>query len=193
MVDWASVRNEYETKDLSTRQIAKNFNVSEAAVRKQAKKDGWKKLEKGAQPPKSRSRSLIVRPERAEPSSPVVSSPVEVAADVDPEELAKEGILVLKMLLAEIKAEGVHIGWLETVIEEETDGDKTPQRYKALMKAVSAPVRTQAAKNIALALQTLQALGPGKKAAAKNAAKGIATGRFATPPPPPAFKFDTVQ
>jgi predicted aspartyl protease len=41
-IDWASIRKEYEAGKQSIRAIAKWYKISDAAIRKQAKKHDWK-------------------------------------------------------------------------------------------------------------------------------------------------------
>lgn len=195
-----SIKSAWSAGTPSIRQIAKDHEVSEAWVRKLAKKHGWAARPKAGAQSSAQGRTLIIPPSRPAaappPSSTIEHEPksnVEIAAEVDPEELAKEGIVVLSMILAEIKADSLNQGALDQAVEDLTAGDENPRRYNLLHKAVSAPTRAMAAKNIMLALQTAAALGPGKKAAAKAAAKELGTGRFATPPTPPAFKAQTMQ
>ena len=88
----------------------------------------------------------------------------------------KEGRLVLDLLLAELKAEAVHIGFLDEIVEEEAAGNKSPKRRMAIEKALSLPVRMQAAKTYALALATLTSAGPGKKEQAQDAAQTAGRG-----------------
>ena len=42
-IDWSAIEQEYRTGQLSIRQIGRTYDVSEAAVRKRAKSEGWQR------------------------------------------------------------------------------------------------------------------------------------------------------
>ena len=59
--DWEAIEREYRAGQLSNVEIGKRFGCSEAAIRKRAKRDGWKKTL--ASKVRSRTRDKLVRDE----------------------------------------------------------------------------------------------------------------------------------
>lgn len=105
---------------------------------------------------------------------PQVPHALSAAADADPKDLAKAGRAIVDMLLAELRAVSAHAGLIEEIIEEETRGDRSPKRRQMLLRIVSLPTRTQAARNLASAMSILTDIGPGKKAQAAEEAAAAA-------------------
>src|SRR5690606_26764418 len=42
-VDWAEIERDYRTSPMSVREIARWYGITEAAIRKRAKRDGWER------------------------------------------------------------------------------------------------------------------------------------------------------
>jgi hypothetical protein len=168
--DWKKIKKEYAERRKSLRQLGAEHGVSHTAIAKRAKAEKWAR------------RSFQVETSPVAVAAPAIT--VAAAASAEPNDLVKGGREVLELLLAELKAEAVHVGWLDDVIAEETKGDRSPRRRMAMERAVSLPTRMQAAKNYATAVRTLHEAAPGKKEQAKEEARKIGQGRFATPPAP---------
>lgn len=155
------------------KEIAREYGVSDTAIHKKAKARKWTRPDPE---PDWDECPVTVKPETV-PSSTAVEPPS--AADVsgtEPVELVKRGRGIILALMAELELETANVHLLAELVEIETAEDKTPHRRRALQKALSLPVRTQAAKNLATALATLRDAAPGKKdqqaEAAKNAGQG---------------------
>jgi hypothetical protein len=166
--EWARIQREYLAGEDSIREIADRYEISEAAIRKRAKAEGWERPVRTREP----VRTLLPVPRAApvEPAEP--PAPIENGAIVDH---ARQ--LVARML-DELDTVTSYQGELEEVIEIATANDENDQRRDAMMKAVSLPARSQIAKNLASALKTInEAGGPakGKKAQAQD--RAAAAGR----------------
>lgn len=179
-IDWSEVRREFEAGILSNRALAKKYGVSEAAVRKHAKKGGWRKPRGaanpgGAQPKKadSASRAVTILLPASQRDRDGPSATIRKAARTDPKALADDTLDVLNRLLDELDTVTARLGELEDLIVAETEDDKDGRRRNAMLKAVSLPVRILAAKNLSLALKTLQEARPGKKKQADEDAKNV--------------------
>ncbi len=166
--EWESIRLEYLAGDDSIREIADRYAISEAAIRKKAKAEGWKRPVRTREP----VRTLLPVPrtialERPAPSEPATSA-----------QIAERGRQLVARMFDELDAITSFQGELETSIEILTGADENGQRYDAMMKAVSLPARSQIAKNLAATLKTInEAAAPqqGKKAAAQE--RATAAGR----------------
>ena len=173
--DWPAIEAEYRAGKQSIRAIAKWYSISDAAIRKEAKKRKW---ERANQPTSSQ--------ETASANQPAPIAPVGEVSKV--EEVLGRGRNLAERMLDELGAETLHKGEMEVIIHmNETD----PERLVALKQAVSLPVRAKTLQTIALALKTMGetvAEQPkGKKAAQKSAAEAATApgGKFAPRPGPP--------
>ncbi len=161
--EWARIKREYLEGEYSIREIADRNEISEAAIRKRAKAEGWQKPVRTREP----VRTLLPVP-RAAPAQPI--QPPAPRANVAIAEHARQ---LVGRMLDELDAVTSYQGELEGVIEEATAEDDGDARRDAMMKAVSLPARSQIAKNLASALKTInEAAAPqqGKKAAAQERA-----------------------
>lgn len=172
-IDWAGIENDFRSTTRSIREIAAWYSISEGAIRKRAKKDGWER-------PKSEASAQPVRASAA--ANPVGSKPVPKI-----DEVIGRGRNLADRLLDELDAETMHHGELEAIIMmDEVD----PQRKAALQQAVSLPTRAKTLQTIALALKTMGETasdGKGGKKAARQARAEEASGggsKFAAPSAP---------
>ncbi|WP_108397570.1 hypothetical protein [Devosia submarina] len=173
-IDWASIRLEFEAGKQSIRAIAKWYKISDAAIRKQAKKHGWKVAN---QQPSSQA--------TASANPPVVAAASTEVTKV--EEVISRGRNIADRLLDELGAETLHMGEMEVIIQlNETD----PERIQAIKQAVSLPTRAKTLQTIALALKTMGETATevprGKKAQRQARAEEVSTGgnKFAVPSAP---------
>lgn len=161
--DWDAIKAEYTKTPKSVRELGRWFSISDTAIRKKAKAEGW------ARPAPEGS--------HREPDKNITVSPVVTAAAADVGSIIGRGRNLINRLLDELDASTTKIGELEDLIEKATADDKDPRRYNALMKAVGLPTRAGAMKNLANALKTLnEAKTTGKKEQAQEAADTAGTG-----------------
>lgn len=175
--EWSRIEFEYLSNDDSVREIADRHNISEAAIRKRAKAEGWKRpvrtpqrREPERQPPP---------PPRSEPDKPV-----------EPASTADSGRGLIARMLDELDVTTSRRGELEDMIIAATDGDDEDARRDAMLRAISLPGRATTLKTLALALKTFnEAAAPqGKKAAAQDRAREVAGGSRFRPVGPPNLK-----
>lgn len=168
--DWIQIGEAFKKNDKSIRAIAKENGISDAAVRKEAKKRMW--VRGAVDAPKCEPNCEPEIEARDSTLAPVVQ-----AANAKPTELVKRGRNIILALMSELETETGNIHLLEELIEIDTADEKAPyRRRQALQKAVSLPVRAQAAKNLATALRTLADAAPGKKEQADDDAKNAGQG-----------------
>lgn len=170
--DWSRIENEYLAGEDSIREIADRHEISDTAIRKRAKAEGWKRKVRTAN---------RREPDRSPPPPPPKSA--ETASD--PAEIANDGRSLVARMLDELDTVTSRRGELEDLIIGATDGDEDDAKRDALMRAVSLPGRANTLKTLALALKTInEASAPqGKKAAQQEAAAKVSN-RFAPPAPP---------
>ncbi|MEO9297577.1 hypothetical protein [Devosia alba] len=173
--DWPAIEAEYRAGKQSIRAIAEWFQISDTAIRKEAKKREW-----------VRANHAVSSQQRAAANQPAIPTVIGEVSKV--EEVLGRGRNLAERMLDELGAETLHKGEMEVIIHmNETD----PERLVALKQAVSLPVRAKTLQTIALALKTMGetvAEQPkGKKAAQKSAADAATGpgGKFAPRPGPP--------
>lgn len=155
-IDWVRIEIEYLAGEDSIREIADRHEISDAAIRKRAKKHGWVRRVRGC--------------ELREPAAP--RAPV---AACEPSDIVQRGQELVARMLEELDAVTSHAGALEQAIEEECAGDRGSGRRTSLLTAISVGGRAATLKALAAAYKTLnEASGPkGKKAAAQERADAI--------------------
>jgi hypothetical protein len=171
-VDWAGIERDYTATTRSIREIAAWFQISDTAIRKRAKAEGWVRA-KGSQGSQLQTSANL----------PVVEGP---KGPPKVEEVIGRGRNLIDRLMDELDAETLHRGEMDLIIQlNETD----PARLQALRQAVSLPVRAKTLQTLALALKTMgeTAAPEGKKAQRKSAAEASTApgGKFAPRPGPP--------
>lgn len=168
--DWVAVQRDYLETRKSVRAIGRTHDISEAAIRKHAKADGWTRPDMK----KVRSAHREIRTAAAALSSP----------SGEPEDLLVKGREIVGRLMDELSSVTSNIGELEELIFAETAADENDKRRDAMLKAVSLSSRSGVARNLATAFKTLQESGAGaakgKKEQTQDAAQEIASsGKFA--------------
>jgi hypothetical protein len=163
--EWQRIQIEYCAGDDSIREIADRFEISDAAIRKRAKAEGWQRKVRTAN---------RCEPERSPPPPP----PSDPARPVDAGSIADDGRSLVSRMMDELDTITSRRGELEDLIIEATDGDDDDAKRKSMMSAISLPGRANTLKTLAVALKTInEASAPqGKKAAAQDRAREVAGG-----------------
>lgn len=173
-IDWPRIEIEYLAGEDSIREIADRHEISDAAIRKRAKKEGWVRT--------------VRTPKRCEPErQPPPPPPASADEPADSAAIADDGRALALRMLDELDVVTSQRGELEDIIIAATEDDDDDAKRDALMKSISLPVRANTLKTIAQALKTLnESSAPqGKKAAAQEKANQIGGGqRFAALGPP---------
>lgn len=163
--DWEAIEREYRGGQLSEAEIARQYNISRAAIQKRAKKNGW-------------SRDLTEKV-RKEVAARLVAEGLQApraAATID--QMAERGVALVVShradiqanrsavteLIAELIDTNAHREEIEDAIYEETetdDGDSNAAKAEKAKKrvrmlaAVALPSRANIANTLATALKTL--------------------------------------
>jgi len=154
--DWEAIEKEYRAGQLSEAQIARQYNISRAAIQKKAKKNGW-----------NRDLSEKVRTEVA--ARLVAEGLQEARGSATIEMAAARGVALVRehrqdigtnrkavtKLIDELHSVIEHRGEIEEDIEAETADDKGGKRRARMLAAVALPSRAQTASTLAQALRTL--------------------------------------
>lgn len=174
-IDWDRIELEYLAGEDSIREIADRHEISDTAIRKKAKAEGWKRAVRTAN---------RREPDRSPPPPP----PSDPDRPLAPGEIADNGRSLVARMLDELDVVTSRRGELEDLIIEATEGDEDDAKRDSLMRAVSLPGRANTLKTLALALKTInEAAAPqGKKAAQQDRADEVAN-RF-RPLGPPSLK-----
>lgn len=179
--DWSAIEAAYTLGTASIRQIARDHGVTDAAIRKKAKKEGW-------------VRTVVVTANPDEEAFGTEAMDGEILtgrAGPLPEEHGEAILHLAGRMLDEIHGVTSHIGEIEQAILDETAGDRSGKRRAAMLKAVSLGGRALALKTVTQAVVMVKAdarakeEAKGKKERAKDEAQDLAqNGRFATPSGP---------
>jgi hypothetical protein len=177
-IDWADIERDYRTSPMSVREIARWHGVTEAAIRKRAKKGLW------------------VRPEteagsqgdaRTPPPVKVYVGTVLTLENTTPEAIVERGRALAMRMMDELDASTSQMGELESLIVAGIEGDNEKQREAALA-AVSLKNRAEVLKSLATAVKTLADSGApaGVKKQRQEAGERVARGggKYAAPDPP---------
>ena len=181
-IDWAGIESDWLKSDMSIRKMADWYQVSESAIRKKAKEQGW-----SDRPAKK------VDPVRTydEPrTEPVIMAGIDAT---DPEQIVSKGHNLIFRLLEELDATTTHHSELAGMIEAHEDD---PRRRAAMMKAIELPGRANVVKALATAFKTWnEAKAPeGKKAQRQASAEAkVNAGGRGAPGAAPKLAVDNTR
>lgn len=178
-VDWAEIERDYRTSSMSVREIARWYGITETAIRKRAKKDGWARPEK---PEGSQAE------EREPEPAKVYVGTVLTPENTTPEAIVRRGRNLVMRLMDELDATTTREGELDAMIVAATDSGEQAQQREALKQAVSLKQRADVLKALATAAKTLAESGAasGVKVERQRRGEAVAKGdsKFAAPAPP---------
>ncbi|MDR3487080.1 MAG: hypothetical protein P4M05_19510 [Bradyrhizobium sp.] len=158
--DWEEIEREYRAGQLSVRAIAAQHGLTEGAIRKRAKADGW------ARPLADKVRAAVkeklVRAEGTQTErARTDAETIEVAAARGVElvrqhraSLNRANTIVAK-LLDELESATDKRDEITDEIEAATEGDRNPNRRNAMLRAVSLPSRAQTVRELSQAMKNL--------------------------------------
>lgn len=154
--DWEAIHAEYRSGQLSNVLLGKKYGVSEGAIRKRAKADGWQKDLAGAV--RERVREKLVREEVREPNvrdEVIVETAANTGAEVvrrHRRDIAK-GHGLVSMLFQQLESAAQEREDLENLIEEETKDDDSSLRRNRMLKAISLPTHAGVLRDLSTALK----------------------------------------
>lgn len=161
-IDWERAEKDYRAGQLSTVEISRQIGVTETAVRKRAKRDGWVRDLAGAV--KKATREKLVR-------STVRSS--DACDQQVIEEAAARGVEVVRshrndisagrgicaMLLTELRDGTENPQLVSELVDQTADAEEwDAKRRSAAQRAISLPSRAGVMRDLATAMKTLQGL-----------------------------------
>ena len=157
-IDWEAVEREYRAGQLSNRMIAEKHGISDTAIRKRAKAQGWSKdlTEKVRQ----EVRSQLVR---AEVRTPSVSDRevIEVAAATGAQVVRthrkdiRTAADIVGLLMGQLLDAASNREELSEAIEEETANDETGHRRAKLYRAISLQSHAAIVRDLSTAAKNL--------------------------------------
>lgn len=159
-IDWVKIEQDYRAGILSVREIAREVGLSDAAIRKRAKANGWER--DLTEQVRAKTRQLLVRSlasSQAGPQSPHATSDeisskaavTQVAVVRDHQISIHDAYSLTRRMLDELNATTSHPGELEVMIEAVYDD---PKQRKAAQRAVSLPSRAAVMRDLATAART---------------------------------------
>jgi len=163
--EWDRIELEYLAGDVSVREIADRYSISDTAIRKRAKAQGWVRAVRRLPPVRT-----------SEPAGR--GAPKEPQAVPDAAVIAERGRGLVARMLDELDATTTLQGELEELIENETADDRDSKRRDGMLGAISLGGRAKTLKELATAFKTInEASAPqGKKAQAQERAQKVAGG-----------------
>ena len=164
--DWEAIEREYRAGILSTREIARQHDISDTAIRKKAKAEGWER--DLSDKVRQQARARLVREESSQSGSQEPraneAQTIEAAALRQVEVVRQHrqaigrGRDITLRLLDELETATTHLGELEEMIEDETASDTNSLRRNAMLKAVALPSRAGVIKDLSAAAKNWVAL-----------------------------------
>lgn len=154
--DWEAVHAEYRSGQLSNVLLGKKYGVSEGAIRKRAKADGWQKDLAGAV--RERVREKLVREEVRTPNvrdEVIVETAATTGAEVvrrHRKDIAK-GHGLASMLFEQLEYAAINRDDLENLVEEETKDDENNHRRNRMLKALSLPTHAAVLRDLSACLK----------------------------------------
>jgi hypothetical protein len=172
--DWIQIGDAYCNKPQSIRALAKEFGLSDTAIRKEAKKRGWTRPDAN-QPP----REPECKPER-EPNETRSEARAKSIASATVSELTARGRNIILALMDEMEFLNRNHETIVALVEDYVNGEKDSSTRAKLIKSLDHETRSKTANYLATALAKLQDAAPGKKEQAQtdaaNAGQGGAWG-----------------
>ena len=163
--DWEAIERKYRAGVLSLREIGKQHSVSDTAIRKKAKIEGWERdltTRVQAQVRAKLVRAEVRSVERANPQTEHEIVEEAAATVVEVVRSHRKGIAagrnIVGMLMQQLTSAAENREVLEDIIEDETKEDTTTKRRTALMKAVSLPAHAATIRDLSTAMKNVVSL-----------------------------------
>jgi hypothetical protein len=164
--DWEAIEREFRAGQQSARAIAAKHGITEGAIRKKAKAEGWQRTLAGEV--RKAVREKLVRADgtregtqqQRASDAEVIESAAETGKQVVQSHRRdiRAGRDLVSRLFDELSATTSHIGTIEEEIEAATEDDKSGKRRAAMMRAVSLPSRASAMQALSGSLKNLVTL-----------------------------------
>ena len=164
--DWEAIEAEYRSGTISNSELGRKYDVSEGAIRKRAKAQGWTKdlTEKVQTAVRDKLVRAEVREVNARTSSRTDAEIIEAAAETAVQVVqihrrdVRNGRTICAALFAELQDTSANRELIAESIDSETQGDLSPNRRNQMMKAISLPTRARAMLDLSAAMKNLVAV-----------------------------------
>jgi hypothetical protein len=164
-VDWEAIETLYRCGVLSIREIARTHGLSDGAVRKRSKRDGWDRDLTAKVNAKVRSelvrtevRTEVRTQDAVSERTMVEAGAAQIIALVrDHRVQISRNRAMITMLMGQLEMAAEHRDLLEQIIDEEEDGSTgaSTKRREALFRAVALPAHAAVLKSLADTLKTV--------------------------------------
>ena len=159
---WEMIERHYRSGILSVRTIASQFGITEGAIRKKVKAEGWQrdladKVREAAKEKLVRSDGTQSGTHSNAKDKEIIENASEVVAAVgrNHRKTIGKGRELVEGLIAELHDASVNRAEIQEAIMEETEDDKDYKCRNRLLKAVSLPVRSGVMLNLSAAIKNL--------------------------------------
>lgn len=169
--DWVRIGEVYCKELVSIRALAKNFGVSDTAVRKEAKKRGWTRPDANQSPREPECKPSREPEQNGSPEATakaIASTPVKV--------LTARGRNIILDLMDELEFLNRNHQTIADMVLDYVNGEKDSSARAKLLKVLDHETRSKTANYLATALAKLNDAAPGKKDEQNDAASGVAAG-----------------
>jgi len=164
--DWEAIEAEYRSGTVSNSELGRKYDVSEGAIRKRAKAQGWTKdlTAKVQTAVRDRLVRAEVREANARTSSRTDAEIIEAAAETAVQVVqihrrdVRHGRTICAALFAELQDTSNNRELIAECIDSETQDDLSPTRRNQMMKAISLPTRARAMLDLSAAMKNLVAV-----------------------------------
>ena len=164
--DWEAIAAEYRSGTISNSELGRKYDVSEGAIRKRAKAQGWTKdlTEKVQTAVRDKLVRAEVREANARTSSRTDAEIIEAAAETAVQVVqihrrdVRNGRTICAALFAELQDTSANRELIAESIDSETQDDLSPNRRNQMMKAISLPTRARAMLDLSAAMKNLVAV-----------------------------------
>jgi uncharacterized protein YjcR len=164
--DWEALEVDYRAGIASIRELARKYDVSDTAIRKKAKADGWERdlTEKVHERVRSKLVRAEVRTLNAREPGRTEAEIIEAAAETAVQVVqihrrdVRHGRLICAALFAELQDTSANREIIAESVDSETQDDSSPTRRNQMMKAISLPTRARAMLDLSAAMKNLVAV-----------------------------------
>jgi transposase-like protein len=168
--DWIQIGEAYCNETVSIRALAKRHDLSDTAIRKEAKKRGWIRPDANLPP-----REPECKPER-EPERNRSEATARAIASTPVKVLTARGRNIILALMDELEFLNGNHQTIADMVADYINGEKDVQARAKLLKVLDHESRSKTANYLATALAKLNDAAPGKKEQAEDDAKTAGQG-----------------
>lgn len=157
--DWEAIERDYRAGILSLREIAKRHGISDTAIRKKARANGWERdlTEKVNEQARSQLVRETVRTANPQTEQEIVNDAAATIVTVvrgHRKHISRQ-VEIVEALVEQLAGAAGNRDAIEDAIFDETADEENGKRRAAMLKAVSLPSHTSAMVNLTNALKTL--------------------------------------